>query len=110
MLHCSTIFEETFQESVMSPFNFLAAQTRFATFVIETQTVMALRLMGLSGALPARPGETERMFSEKPMAFFDAQTAGLKAMISGKSPDQIFDAAMKPLSRKVSANRRRLLR
>ena len=94
----------------MSFFPLLAAQTRYVTFIFEAQTVIALRLMGLSGMLPSRPGETQRMFSEKPSALLDAQAAGFKAMIAGQSADKVFDAAMKPLSRKVHANRRRLMR
>lgn len=84
-------------------------QVRMATLMIDTQTVMALRVMGMSGAIPTPRGETERMVEEKGPAMAKAFTAGTLAMMSGGRPDQIMSAAMTPVSNRVSSNRKRLM-
>jgi hypothetical protein len=92
----------------MNPFAMLNLQAQMTTLMMDTQTVMALRLMGMSGAIPAKKGENDRMISEKGPAIVDAYAAGAKAMMAGSTPDQVMSAAMAPLSKKVSANRKRL--
>ncbi len=94
----------------MNPFTFFNLQSQMTELMVNTQTVMTLRLMGMSGAIPARRGENDRMVSEKAPAMVDAYAAGAKAMMAGKTPDQIMSAAMAPLSKKVRANRRRLMK
>ncbi|MGC1497170.1 MAG: antifreeze protein [Sulfitobacter sp.] len=82
-------------------------QNQMTSLMLDTQTVMTLRLMGVSGAIPARRGEND-MVAEKAPAMVDAFTAGAKAAMAGNTPDQIMSAAIKPLSQKVRANRKRL--
>ena len=94
----------------MTPFALFALQSRFVSLAVETQIVMSLRLLAMAGAIPARPGENARMVSEKSPAFARAAQAGTRAAMLGKSPDQILQATLAPLSRKVSANRRRLMK
>jgi hypothetical protein len=94
----------------MNPYALFTLQTRFATLAFEAQTVMALRLMAMAGFLPARAGENDRMWSEKGPAMAKAMTAGATAALAGKRPDQIASAAMAPISRRVKANRRRLMK
>ncbi|MBD3665914.1 antifreeze protein [Sulfitobacter aestuariivivens] len=94
----------------MTPFHLFALQTTLTTLMVEAQTVIALRLMGLSGVVPARRGENARMVTEKWPAMMHAGIAANQAMLAGKSPDQVMEAGLRPLSRKVRANRKRLMR
>ncbi len=94
----------------MSPFDLLNFNLRLTALIVDTQTVMALRIWGMSGALPQRPGENLRMVQEKGPAMLKAFAAGSTALMAGKRPDQVVDAALAPLSRKVRSNRKRLLR
>jgi hypothetical protein len=86
----------------------IRAQFRLAQFAFDVQTVMTLRLMGMSGILPASRGESNRMVAEKPAAWAAAGMAGWAAAVGGATPQQITDAAMRPLQKEVSRNRRRL--
>lgn len=94
----------------MTPFNFVSLWTSSTTLMADAQTVISLRLMGMSGILPHRPGENQRMVSEKLLAITEANTEAAKAMLAGKRPDQVMAAGLAPLSRKVRANRKRLTR
>ncbi|MDF3384381.1 MULTISPECIES: antifreeze protein [Sulfitobacter] len=94
----------------MTPFALFALQSQIAALAVETQIVMSLRLLGMAGALPARPGESNRMVAEKGPAMVKAFTAGTQAMMLGKRPDQIMDASLAPLARKVRQNRKRLMK
>ena len=94
----------------MSPLALLQLQMNLASLALEAQTVIALRLMGLAGAIPSKPGEWNRMVGEKPAAFAESWMRAAEATVAGKTADAIMAAATKPLQRKVSANRRRLLR
>lgn len=91
-----------------SPFDLLFTAHRMWWLAAETNAVMAMRLMGMGGMWNVTKGEDARMWNEKPAAFQQSAIAATTAMMSGKRPDQIVDAAMRPLGRKVSANRRRL--
>lgn len=88
----------------------ITLQRNMATLMAETQTVMALRLLGMSGAIPAENDENERMVEEKGAAMALAFAAGTEAMMKGARPDQIMSAAMAPVSKKVSSNRKRLMK
>ncbi|SDG91924.1 antifreeze protein [Sulfitobacter delicatus] len=94
----------------MTPFTFFALQSQFAALAVETQIVMSLRLMAMAGALPARPGENNRMISEKGPAMTKAFSAGTQAAFAGKAPEQIINASLAPLTRKVRQNRKRLMK
>lgn len=94
----------------MHPLNLFTFNLRILSMWMDTQTVMTLRLMGLSGAIPARRGETRRMVAEKGPAMGRAYAAGVQATMAGKRPDEIVDATLAPLGRRVRANRKRLLK
>jgi len=83
---------------------------QMATMLAEAQTVVTLRMLGMGGAIATPKGENERMVSEKSDAMIDAYSAATKAALAGKRPDQIMSAAMTPLSKKVTANRKRLMK
>ncbi len=75
---------------------------------MEANAVIWMRMMGMAGLWNVSASEDERMLAEKPEAFRDAgMRAGLAAM-GGAAPDKIVSAAIKPLTRKAAANRRRL--
>jgi hypothetical protein len=94
----------------MNPFAMLNLQAQMTALALDTQAVMALRLMAMSGAIPARRGENDRMVNEKAPAMADAYAAATKAVMAGKSPDMIISAAIAPLTKKVRANRKRLMK
>lgn len=94
----------------MLPFAWWAIGLRTAQMMAEAQTVMAFRLMGLAGTWPVSPSESSRMISEKAPAFLRAGGAAMQAAMQGKRPDQIFDAALKPIGRKTRSNAKRLSR
>jgi hypothetical protein len=94
----------------MFPSELFSLQLKMTTLMAETQTVMALRLLGMSGAIPAKHGENERMVDEKGPAMAKAFAAGTKAMMAGQRPDQIMSAAMAPVSKRVTSNRKRLMK
>ena len=76
--------------------------------LVEAQTVMAFRMMGMAGCWRLADGEMLRMVTEKQQAFaqsaFDLTTAAMR----GRPPEQVLAAAVRPLGRKTSANARRL--
>jgi hypothetical protein len=90
--------------------NFLRSTMAFWALMAETQTVMALRLMGIAGLWPVHSDENERMVAEKGPAFARAMLAGSMAAMRGASPDRVAIAAMRPLGRKTRANVKRLTR
>jgi hypothetical protein len=79
-----------------------------ALMLTEAQTVIGLRVLGMTGMLPAAPDENLRMVTEKHSAFTEAGIAATEAMMKGQSPTQVYDAALKPIGRKTRANTKRL--
>ena len=94
----------------MNPLALLSLQSQLTELMLNTHTVMTLRLLGMSGAIPAPHGENDRMLAEKAPAMAKAYAAGTKAAMSGSTLDQIMSATMAPLSQKVRANRMRLMK
>lgn len=81
-----------------------------AQMMFEAQTVMTLRILGMAGVWGTAPAESVRMVLEKPDAFIRSASSATEAMMTGKRPDQIAEAALKPLRHKTKANARRLRR
>jgi hypothetical protein len=79
-----------------------------ALMLTDAQTVIGLRVLGMTGMLRAAPGENVRMVTEKHSAFAEAGIAATEALMSGKSPAQVYDAALQPIGRHTRANSRRL--
>lgn len=92
----------------MNPTDLFAINFRLANMMWEAGTVMNLRLLAMAGALPARRGENKRMVDEKSRAIGQSYVAATSAMMAGKPPAAVIDAAMKPISRRVSSNHKRL--
>jgi hypothetical protein len=94
----------------MHAFDLFSLQLRLTTLMFEAQSVIALRMLGLSGFIPAHRGENFRMVQEKGPAMERAFAAATKAMWAGKRPDEVLSAAMTPVSERVRSNRKRLSR
>ena len=78
------------------------------TMMVEAQTVIGIRMLGMAGVLPAASGENLRMVTEKQTAFAQSGIAALGAMMAGKSPVQAYGDALAPIGRATRANSRRL--
>ncbi|MFC6636591.1 antifreeze protein [Sulfitobacter sp. JBTF-M27] len=94
----------------MKHLDLFSLHMRVTTLMIETQAVVVLRLMGMAGIIPAHHGENHLMVSEKGPAMAQAFTEASMAMMAGKQPDQVFSAAMDPISKRVKSNHKRLTR
>ncbi len=91
-----------------NPFEFWASGVQLAMLAAETQTVVGLRLLGMSGMWAVAPTENARMIAEKGPAFAASATAAMRAAARGESADGIMSAAIRPLRRKTKSNARRL--
>ena len=92
------------------PFAYWALGVRTAQMLVEANTVIAFRLMGMAGGWPVSPSETSRMVTEKGPAFIRAYGEATRAMMKGKRLDQVAEAALIPISRKTRSNAKRLSR
>lgn len=80
-----------------------------ARLMDDTQWVLTMRMLGLSGAWSMPQGESHAMFQEKIPAFTEAALSGMFAAMSGSSPDKVVRETLAPISSKASANRDRLV-
>ena len=81
-----------------------------ATLVLQSQSVIAMRLMRIASGGAAATSEAQRMIFEKAAANAEAQVAAALALLAGGGIHKATDAAAKPYKRAVRANRRRLAR
>lgn len=79
-------------------------------FALDTQAVIALRLMKIASGGPLATAEAQRMVTEKVAALAVAQMTGGLALATGQSFDAATRRAMSTVHRSVRANRRRLSR
>ena len=77
---------------------------------VESQMVIGMRTAGMMGLMPQAAGETTRMIAEKQEALFEASLDAWRAASRGARADQVFAAALRPVSRRTGANARRLAR
>lgn len=98
----------------MNAMNFAAAMYHVHVQVIltlvEAQTVIAYRCLGFAGLWPSDPSERRRMIAEKPPVFAASGFAAVNAMMAGRTPDAVAQAALAPLRRKTRSNAKRLSR
>lgn len=83
-------------------------QMRTAQMMLEAQTVVTLRMLGMAGVLPQTSDETRRMVSEKQAAFGQAGMAVAGALMAGKTPAQAYGLGLTPIGRTTRANAKRL--
>ena len=74
----------------------------------EAQAVIAYRTFGMMGLWPVTATENDRMVSEKMPAFVAAAQAASLAAMTGKSPDKIMSAWLRPIGGKTRSNQKRL--
>ncbi|MCO4848057.1 MAG: antifreeze protein [Yoonia sp.] len=94
----------------MTPIQFFAFNSEVTKLMSDTHAVMAVRLLGMAGALPAEADENDRMLAEKGPAFAQAMSEMTAATMTGKPLGEIMSAGMAPLQSEVSSNRERLTR
>lgn len=89
-------------------FELFRLQMRTAQMLVEAQTVVGLRMLGLAGIMRADEGENLRMVSEKQAAFAQSGFAAANALMMGKTIAQAYGLALTPIGRTTRANSRRL--
>lgn len=92
----------------MNPMSLFTLNLHAATMMAQASSVMAIRMFAMGGVIPARRGENKRMVDEKTNAMSKSFAAGTSAMIAGKAPVEVMEQALKPISKRVSANHKRL--
>ncbi|EKE45279.1 Antifreeze protein, type I [Oceaniovalibus guishaninsula JLT2003] len=91
-----------------TPLDLMRLGIATTTMMAQAQAVIAMRLCGMAGLWPVSASENTRMVSEKVAAMQSAASAANRAFLSGKRPDQIATAALRPIARKTRANATRL--
>ena len=91
-----------------TPADLVGTSVRFWMLMAETQSVIAMRTLGMAGLWSVTPTERRRMVDEKLPAFTEAALAAGTAAFHGKRPDQVMDAAIRPLGKATRANSKRL--
>ena len=84
------------------------AMMAYTAMLVQAQTVIAYRILGMSGMLVSSPGENTRMVAEKGPAFAEANWAAWQAALRGAPADAIANAWIKPIGKRTSSNARRL--
>lgn len=91
-----------------SPFELWKGGLELSMLAVETQMVIAYRMMGMAGLWAVAGSENRVMCDEKAPAFAKAATAAAAAALAGHRPDEVLGAWVRPLRRKTRANVRRL--
>lgn len=95
-------------KSHASPWELWQANLEVGQLLIETQMVMAYRMMGMAGLWAVAESENRRMVDEKAPAFAEAAMAAGVAVMQGRRPDEVMGAWVRPLRNKTKSNARRL--
>jgi hypothetical protein len=90
--------------------DFFRLQMNTAQMMVEAQTVITLRVLGMMGVLPAARGETVRMVTEKQEAFAKSWIAASTALMTGESTQKVYAKALAPIGSRTRSNSRRLTR
>jgi hypothetical protein len=77
---------------------------------VETQSVIALRMMRLAAGGARGRTEATRMVGEKVGALAEAQTAAAAAILTGRAQKVVAGKVLTAYKKRVGANRRRLSR
>ncbi|SMO99959.1 hypothetical protein SAMN06265221_1534 [Paracoccus laeviglucosivorans] len=92
------------------PFQFVRVAVNTTIMLSQAQTVIALRMMGMAGFWSVTPAENTRMVQEKLRAGLQAGMAVQHAMLTGKTPVEVAEAALRPVARVTASNSRRLMK
>lgn len=93
---------------MMTPAQMISLSMKTGMMLMEAQMVIGMRMMGMAGLWRVLPSENARMSSEKVSAVSASAVATSKAIMTGKSPALIADAALKPIARRTRSNVKRL--
>lgn len=94
----------------LTPAQMISLSLKTGFMLAEAQMVIAMRMMGMAGLWRVTPSENARMSSEKFTAFGQSAMAASTALVTGKSPAQVTEAALKPIARTTRSNVKRLAR
>ncbi len=95
---------------MMTPAQMISLSLKTGMMLMEAQMVIGMRLMGMAGFWRVLPSENTRMSSEKVSAISQSAVAASTAMLAGRSPVKIAEAALKPVARTTKSNVKRLAR
>jgi len=90
------------------PFALWNLSLEITRMAVESQRIVALRMMGMAGLVPMRADEPARMVAEKHKALAASGQAMSRAMKAGKSATDVMAAGVKPMRAKTKANAKRL--
>ena len=91
-----------------TPLELFKTQMEVGMMLADAQSVIAMRMMGWGGLWSVTSDENDRMVSEKTEAITKSMQSATLAAMTGKRPDEIMNAAVKPLRQKTRANAKRL--
>ncbi|MES2815822.1 MAG: antifreeze protein [Pseudomonadota bacterium] len=94
----------------MTPTQMIDLSMKTGMMLVEAQMVIGMRMMGMAGFWRVLPSENARMSSEKVSAVSASAFATSRAIMSGKSPALIAEAALRPVARTTKSNVKRLAR
>ncbi|MES2540557.1 MAG: antifreeze protein [Pseudomonadota bacterium] len=95
---------------MMTPTQMIDLSMKTGMMLVEAQMVIGMRMMGMAGFWRVLPSENARMSSEKVSAVSASAFATSRAIMSGKSPALIAEAALRPVARTTKSNVKRLAR
>ncbi|WP_295071500.1 antifreeze protein [Tabrizicola sp.] len=95
---------------IMTPTQMIDLSMKTGMMLVEAQMVIGMRMMGMAGFWRVLPSENARMSSEKVSAVSASAFATSRAIMSGKSPALIAEAALRPVARTTKSNVKRLAR
>lgn len=93
-----------------TPFDIMTLQGKMSLLAAESCAVVWMRSMGMAGLWNTASDENIRMVTEKQQAMMQAGLEAWAAAMAGKPPHKVVKKSMKPVRRKVRANRKRLTR
>lgn len=93
---------------MMTPAQMINLSMKTGMMLMEAQMVIGMRMMGMAGLWRVHPSENAMMSSEKVSAVSQSAIATSQAIMTGKSPAFIAEAALKPISRRTKSNVKRL--
>ena len=93
---------------MMTPAQLISLSLKTGFMLAEAQLVIGMRMMGMQGLWRVTPSENARMSSEKIAAAGQSAIAASTAIMTGKPPAFIAEAALKPIARRTKQNVKRL--
>jgi hypothetical protein len=95
---------------MMTPAQMISLSLKTGMMLVEAQMVIGMRMMGMAGLWRVHPTENARMSSEKLTAMSQSAIASSQAVLAGKHPALVAEAALRPVARATKSNVKRLAR